>query len=189
VSRTSDSAQAAIGRDDPRVFISYSSRDVDVARRVRQELEGLGASCWLAPDDIIGTQPWADQVVAAIDDAELMLVLISEQAIASSHVAREVGLASEMGKPTVPLRIDDAALAGAIRYLLHARERHDWPIQEHGRLAWRDALLVTLSEQLDQDRLDEVMAEGATADFGPLLEAQVEDANAEARSEVTRPGS
>ena len=120
----------------PRVFISHSSKDIDVARTLRREVETFGGLCWLAPDDVTGTTPWADQIVAAIEGADLILVVVSAHSMTSAHVAREVGLASEMAKPVVPIRTDDTPASGAIRY--HLQPLHWLDSRDPGQ--WRDQL-------------------------------------------------
>ncbi len=100
------------------VFISYGSDDVALAREMRSHLEEGGYRCWMAPDDVSGPKTWAEQIVDAISSCKVALVLISSVANASNHVSKEVELALEHGKAVLPVRIEDVAPSGALRYLL-----------------------------------------------------------------------
>src|SRR3977135_925698 len=72
------------------VFVSYASDDAVIANSIVESLEQKGLECWLAPrDGKPGTQ-YADAIVGAINDARSMVLLLSQSAVASSHVGREV---------------------------------------------------------------------------------------------------
>jgi hypothetical protein len=103
----------------PRVFLSYSSKDLVTARELCRVLESNGYDVWMAPDSIAGADPWVDQILTAIQDCPCMVVLLSENATASRHVAREVSLALESNKGVIPVRITPAQLTGTLNYLLH----------------------------------------------------------------------
>ena len=47
-----------------------------------------------------------------------MVVLVSSDAMQSSHVGREVKVAFDHSKPVLPIRIEDVALSGTLQYLL-----------------------------------------------------------------------
>jgi hypothetical protein len=83
-----DSAnQGSAGRD---VFVSYASQDAAVADAVVASLEKLGIRCWISPRDVIPGSQYADEIVGAINDAKVIVLVLSEHAIASPHAGREV---------------------------------------------------------------------------------------------------
>ena len=100
------------------LFISHSTEDIDWARELRRQLDGAGYTCWMAPDDVNGPVPWAEQIRMAIETCRVMLVVISRTANASNHVAKEVAVALELGKPMVPIRTEDVSPTGSLNYLL-----------------------------------------------------------------------
>ncbi|MEO5705148.1 MAG: TIR domain-containing protein [Candidatus Limnocylindrales bacterium] len=121
------------------VFISHSSRDADAARALRAVLESVGYSCWMAPDDVTSTDPWASQILAAIDGCKAMVVIVSGRSIASTHVAREVELAHGRKRLVLPIRVEDVRPSGPLEYHLTGLQRIDAfppPIFSH-----RDAIL------------------------------------------------
>jgi len=101
------------------VFISHASSDAATAGDVRDLLHQLGYATWIAPDDLVGASSWPEQILAAVGRCHALVVLISDAANKSDHVAREVSIASEASKPIVPLRLSAVEPDGSLRYLLH----------------------------------------------------------------------
>jgi uncharacterized protein YjbI with pentapeptide repeats len=93
-------------------FISYSSKDDKLARRLHADLQAQGVRCWFAPKDMkIG-----DKIRARIDEAihlqDKLLLLLSEHAIASTWVEDEVEAALEkeqrqQREVLFPVRLDE----------------------------------------------------------------------------------
>lgn len=120
------------GRD---VFISHSSADAPAARELRDHLIASGYSTWIAPDDIDSSVSWAEQILAAVDECRVLVVLLSEAANGSSHVSREVSLAQSRRKPVLPIRIEGVRARGALEYLLTQVQRVDaFPPPLHAHL-------------------------------------------------------
>jgi class 3 adenylate cyclase/tetratricopeptide (TPR) repeat protein len=102
----------------PMLFVSYDTDDAAYAAELGGILAEDGYRTWIAPDDIRGSRPWAEQILEAIAAATMMVVLVSSDANQSSHVGREVNLALDQGKPILPIRIEEVALSGTLHYLL-----------------------------------------------------------------------
>src|SRR2546421_5062856 len=100
------------------VFISYASNDAAVAGVLVEALERHGVGCWIAPRDVQAGAQYADAIVRAISGAKTFVVVLSESAIASSHVSREIERASSKKRPIIALRIDSAPLTPALEYFL-----------------------------------------------------------------------
>jgi TolB-like protein/Flp pilus assembly protein TadD len=101
------------------VFISYSSHDAVLAQKVCSALEAAGFPCWIAPRNVIPGTMYADGIVHAIDDSSIVVLILSERAIASAHVGREIERAVAKRHPVVALRIDAAPLTAAFEYFLN----------------------------------------------------------------------
>ena len=102
----------------PVLFISYDTADKPHATDLRRLLTEHGYRVWMAPEDIRGSTPWPEQILKGIDGAALLVVLISSGSNQSSHVAREVSIAVDHGKPVLPIRIEEVAISGTLQYLL-----------------------------------------------------------------------
>jgi len=102
----------------PFVFISYSSKDETVADRVQNYLEGKGIRCWIASEDIGGGESYAVQIVDAINDCDVFLLIASPNSNISNHVSNELSLAFSAKKKIIPFRVSDFVLSKANVYFL-----------------------------------------------------------------------
>jgi TolB-like protein/Flp pilus assembly protein TadD len=103
---------------DAEVFVSYASEDVAFADTVVATLEGHGVACWIAPRDVKAGALYADAIVRAISGAKALVVVLSENSVASAHVGKEIERASSKRRPIIALRIDEAPLSPALEYFL-----------------------------------------------------------------------
>jgi hypothetical protein len=76
--------------NSPSVFLSYASSDAAVANRVCQALEARRVPCWMAPRNVKPGAQYADAIVRAINDAKVLVLVLSASALTSSHVGREI---------------------------------------------------------------------------------------------------
>src|SRR5271169_6159284 len=111
------------GPDGPgpqrRVFISYASHDAVLAQKVCSALEAGGFPCWIAPRNVVPGTMYAEGIVHAIDESSILVLILSEQAVASAHVGREIERAVSKRHPVVALRIDGSPLTAAFEYFLN----------------------------------------------------------------------
>lgn len=96
-------------------FISYSSKDQEFADRLHADMQDAGVRCWFAPHDLpIGAKTW-DGIDQAIQTRDKVLLILSEDAIASDWVEDEVtkAFAEERRRKDLvlfPVRLDEAAM-------------------------------------------------------------------------------
>jgi TolB-like protein len=102
----------------PDIFISYASQDASVADAVVRALERAGLKCWISPRDVIPGALYADEIVRAINEAKVVVLILSEQSVASPHVGKEIERASSKRRRIVALRTDSASLTRAFEYFL-----------------------------------------------------------------------
>lgn len=91
----------------PDVFISYSSKDKQIADTVCHHLEANSLRCWMAPRDIPLGQEWADVVREAISTSGAVVLIFSSDANDSPIVKREVLLAVNKKIKIIPFRIEN----------------------------------------------------------------------------------
>ncbi len=103
---------------DSDVFISYASQDVAVADALVAALERNGLKCWIAPRDVTPGLQYADEIVGAINDAKVLVLVLSQHAIASPHVGREIERAASKGRRIIALRTDSVSLTRSFEYFL-----------------------------------------------------------------------
>lgn len=106
------------------VFISYSSRDQDIADMLVSVADNAGVKCWIASSSI-GAGSYAKQIVQGIKEARIFVVIVSESAILSPHVKNELDLATSRikdGLIIMPFKIDDSELDDECRYYLGRQE-------------------------------------------------------------------
>lgn len=92
------------------VFLSHSSVDAALARRLTVDLIDLGADVWLDQLKLGVGERFVDGLEVAVDQTDLMLVLVSEQSLASGWVEFEWRRLGVAGGNVVPVRIVDCRM-------------------------------------------------------------------------------
>ena len=101
------------------VFICHSSKDAALAFSICEMLEKEGVKCWIAPRDIIGGKLYAEEIVEAINQTAVFLIVFSQNANLSRHVLNEVNSAFNANKVILPYRIDDSKMSMVLDYYLN----------------------------------------------------------------------
>lgn len=96
-------------------FISYSSKDQDIANRLYADLQNKGVRCWFAPEDLKIGDKFRLRIDESIRIYDKLLLVLSEHSVSSQWVEKEVETAMEREREdekhrTVlfPVRLDDA---------------------------------------------------------------------------------
>ena len=92
------------------VFISYSSKEKEMADLVRETLENNGISCWMAPESIPASSGYAAEITEAISNCKVVVLMLSYPSMESKWVTKEVDFAICENKPIIPFHIDDSKL-------------------------------------------------------------------------------
>lgn len=109
------------------VFLSYASQNVTVAERLCAALEHAGLHCWIAPRNVRPGESYAAAIVQAINSCRTLVLVLSQSAIESSHVLRELERASSKNRPVLAIRMDSSALPPEFEYFLSANQWLDAP--------------------------------------------------------------
>jgi formylglycine-generating enzyme required for sulfatase activity len=116
------------------VFLSYSSRDKNVADAACAVLERSGIRCWIAPRDVTPGMVWSSAIVGAIQGAKVMVLVFSGAANHSPQIAREVERAISKGLPVIPFRIEEVQPSDSLEYFISASHWLDAftePLEQH----------------------------------------------------------
>ncbi|HEV7376593.1 MAG TPA: toll/interleukin-1 receptor domain-containing protein [Pyrinomonadaceae bacterium] len=86
-----------------KVFISHSSRDKWIARRISQDLNAIGVGTFLDEKDIKTGASIDDMIGEHLKDCDDCLMLLSPSALNSHWVLIEIGGAKALGKRLIPI--------------------------------------------------------------------------------------
>jgi hypothetical protein len=170
------------------VFISYSADDELTALAVCAKLEERSIRCWIARRDLRPGDDWPPQVLDAIVECRVVVLVFSEHASASPQVRREIMNAFEEGKTVIPFRIQAAEMPRTLR--LYMRNIH-WldaltpPIEKH-ILTLATEVAHRLHSPSDTDaEARPVMADVVIADARSKI-AELEDSNRKLSAQLTK---
>ena len=100
------------------VFISYSREDKDRVLDLASQLRNAGVSIWIDQGGIDGAALWGEAIVNALDSAKVLLLMVSESAVRSHNVAKEVVLASERKGHILPVLLEPTVIPPSLKYPL-----------------------------------------------------------------------
>lgn len=147
-------------------FLSYSHQDEALARRLHADLQANGVRCWFAPEDMrIG-----DKVRLHIDESihlyDKLILVLSEHAVQSTWVEREVVAAREkedrqQREVLFPIRLDDTVMmtdkawAADVRRRWHIGDFTNWMDPKKYESAFerllRDLKTTSVESSIDQE--------------------------------------
>jgi len=100
------------------IFICYCRRDTKKVTHWVRQLQDRGYSVWMDLQSVEGATLWAKEIVEAIDGCKVLVVMLSKSSIDSANVVKEVSLASEKGKPILPLKLETVDIPATMQYQL-----------------------------------------------------------------------
>jgi hypothetical protein len=105
------------------VFISYSSTEKVTAEAICNALEGAGIHCYVAHRDNKGGTLWDEAIVAALDAASAVVLVLSHNANQSPYVKREIERAASLDLPIAPFRIENVMPGPSLAFFISV---HHW---------------------------------------------------------------
>ena len=105
---------------EPKVFVSYSRKDLDFAARLVDDLISRGFDAYLDKNDILPGEPWRERLGALIAAADNIVFLISPDSIRSEYCDWESDEAVRLNKrilPVVHRPVPDTEVPGRLRRL------------------------------------------------------------------------
>jgi TIR domain len=104
------------------IFISYSSKDRDVAETICQALEVRGQNCWIACRDVGAGENFQEAIVRELRSAKVMLLVFTSNANNSDEIKKELVLAGRHQVTVVPVRVEDVVPNDAFAYEFATRQ-------------------------------------------------------------------
>lgn len=103
------------------IFVSYSTRDLHVVTALRQHLEAVGTTVYVAEYSTAPGQALSAEIPRAIQACDLFLLVWSTNAQSSEWVPQEIGVAKGLKKPMMPVVLHPGlklpAFLGDLKYL------------------------------------------------------------------------
>ncbi len=145
------------------LFISYSSKDEILAYRLHADLQASGVRCWFAPHDMRPGTVITKEIDRAIHIQEKVLLLLSQDTIASGWVDYEVEITlarerEQKREILFPIRLDETVLqittgwAATLRKTRHIGDFTNWndPFQYRAVFG---RLLHDLQKEIEQENI------------------------------------
>ncbi len=138
------------------VFISYSTKNKNVADAVVANFEQHGIKCWYAPRDILPGEEWVSAIREGLNIATIFVLIYTDESNQSRQVMNEVALAFNAGKTLIPFRLTESLMNNELEYYLT-------------RVHWLDAVTETLEININKLREYVALVLGRTTGEVPVL--------------------
>jgi DNA-binding CsgD family transcriptional regulator len=127
----------------PRIFISYAPEDTDFVVWLSESLRSLGHHSWINRTGILGGLQTLEAIHQALDDSDIMLLIITPNALRSRLVNSEwTYFFCECGKKLIPLLIEPLEPPNKINFMLASLQYVDFYRDD------RESALISLHQTL-----------------------------------------
>lgn len=106
----------------PKVFLSYSSNQIDIAKEIRERIEKNNIPCWMAPYSIPAGSNYIELIPAALSQIDILVLVLTPEVEQSRWVQKEVGTAIGSNKVLIPYQVIDFNLSKKTRFLLDGEQ-------------------------------------------------------------------
>src|SRR5512147_2158231 len=97
-----------------KIFVSYSRKDMDFARKLAGDLEKAGYDVWWDLTDLRGGDDWVRKIPAAIEESQFVLVVLSPNSTESEWVEKEYTQALSLRKKIIPIMLAPSSIPFAL---------------------------------------------------------------------------
>src|ERR1700683_3495191 len=104
----------------PRVFISYSRKDIAFADRLDAALKTRGFEPLIDREEIYAFEDWWKRLQALITQADTVAFIVSPDDVSSHEALKEIEYAASLNKRFAPIvcrRVEEGAVPEALRRL------------------------------------------------------------------------
>src|SRR6185503_16493094 len=102
-----------------KVFVSYSRKDIEFAKRLTAELQKGELDFWIDWEGIPPTVDWWSEIEKGIEEADVFVFLISPDSAKSKVCGQEIDTAVRNGKRVIPIVVRDIAWEDTPKHLGH----------------------------------------------------------------------
>lgn len=99
-------------------FISYCTKNTDLAEKLQKELDGANISTWMAPKSIKEGEDYSNVIVKAVRDCSCFVLVLTQESQNSFYVQRELDRAVYYGKPIIALQHGNFNLNNSFQFYL-----------------------------------------------------------------------
>ena len=134
-----------------KVFISYSTEDIEVVNFVRSMLVGAPVQVFVAEYSVAPGTSLSPAIIRSIKQCDLFILLWSRNARVSEWVTQEIGIAKSEGKQIIPVVLHPGLpLPGFIADLKYL----DVPKNPQGAFTWlRDNVVAQATDKQKQESI------------------------------------
>ena len=129
------------------IFISYSRKDFDKVKTIKEELDReLGINCWMDLDGIESGDQFETKIIDAINSHRFFLFMLSPNSMASEFALKELDFAHTKGKRIIFVYITPCQMTDHFLFNYKKNDTIDW-----GNSLQHDKLLNNLRNWLSND--------------------------------------
>jgi hypothetical protein len=122
-----------------KVFVSYSTADIRNVEDLKSQISDSGVAVFVADRSVQPGQSLPEEIKQAITDCDVFILLWSPTAKTSGWVPQEIGIALGLGKPIIPLMLEEGEpLTGFITGIKYIK------VYENKQLAFEEARAMVL---------------------------------------------
>lgn len=114
-----------------KIFISYSRRNKDFTQRLFDALVDRGYDPWVDWDDIPFSVDWWQEIRDAINQHDVVILVVSNESMKSRVVNKEITYAREINKRIIPLIIEKVDMRSVVAAIF------DEPYEMDARDNWK----------------------------------------------------
>jgi predicted lactoylglutathione lyase len=105
-------------RSKTQVFISFSMKDENIANKIYEQLTKNGIGSWISTKSMDPGKDYPTQIIRAIDNCDIFVMVITENTYESRHVQTEIERAFSGNKEIYPIKLDNSDMPESFAYFL-----------------------------------------------------------------------
>ena len=109
------------------IFISYSRKDFDKVKAIKDEIDHeLGINCWMDLDGIESGEEFMSKIIAAINSHDTFLFMLSQNSMQSEWALDELSFAKRKKKRVILVYIEPCEMSDEFYFSYHKYDSIDW---------------------------------------------------------------